>query len=358
MSAHAASASGMAAISSRTRSAAARYAGALVTSVTAAGWFRPRSPRARRGCRRRPGPAGRRSAAGRCPGECHLGHPVHQATQHRARPAVGDQQVGALEHVGLGTNSATRAFAGRGPSWSGSSGRPVVAMTTPSYSSNAVSPVAEVGGVGVLDGAEGEVGDLPIGREHLRHLRWDLAGFAGARPQRRRGPGRWPRRVATRGADVQGVLGGCLPRAQAPRCAAPAAPMSGHRTGTWVRCRARRRAPRAPGPTATRPAPAPRARRRRAATPGHGDQVGETGERGLAEQRHHPVQHLLVVGRIRIRPRRLVRSHDSSNVGPTGGTSSPRLVSGPSRSGPVATRTSWPARSAARIKGSIGSTWP
>ena len=50
--------------------------------------------------------------------------------------------------------------------------------------------------------------------------------------------------------------------------------------------------------------------------------------------------------------------HASVHVGPTARTSSPRLASGPSRSGPVATRTSFPARSAARINGSIGSTCP
>ena len=50
--------------------------------------------------------------------------------------------------------------------------------------------------------------------------------------------------------------------------------------------------------------------------------------------------------------------HASAHVGPTARTSSPRPASGPSMSGPVATRTSFPARSAARIKGSIGSTCP
>ena len=40
---------------------------------------------------------------------------------------------------------------------------------------------------------------------------------------------------------------------------------------------------------------------------GHRDQVGEPRERRPAEQRHHPVHHLLLLGQVRIRPHRLVR---------------------------------------------------
>ena len=101
--AQAASASGMAAISSRTRSAArteCRVAGHLrdggrdrLDRVVLRGDEQPGAGTDQeRGVLRLVGPAR----------QGNLRHAVHETAQHRARPAVRDQQVGPFEDSGLG----------------------------------------------------------------------------------------------------------------------------------------------------------------------------------------------------------------------------------------------------------------
>ena len=139
ISAHTASASGMAAISSRTCSAAALYDGALVTSLTAA---RMVSTAKSSGPTTMPAPAWASTAAfwgWSVPlGRATCGTPCTRPPSIVPEPLWETSRSARSSTLACGTNSAITAFAGSGPSSSGSIRRPVVAMTTPSYSSNAV----------------------------------------------------------------------------------------------------------------------------------------------------------------------------------------------------------------------------
>ena len=91
---------------------------------------------------------------------------------------------------------------------------------------------------------------------------------------------------------------------------------------------------------------------------GHLEQIVEPRQRRGAEECHHAAHHLLFLGQVRVRPYRLVRGPSFFERRPDGVDIQPASGQRATRSGPVATRTSWPARSAARISGSIGRTCP
>ena len=202
---------------------------------------------------------------------------------------------------------------------------------------------------------------MVLGCENIGHAGWDLAGLAGTGPQRR---GVRPRRWAVVGlqqgrADVQGLLGrGLRPQLGLAYGGARRADELG------VEREHRSDAVHDAGDPEPRGQQGPRRLEDLvdddvgAPLLGHREQVGEPGERRRAEQRHHPVHHLLFLGEVRIRPHRLVRRPRLCPRGSDCVDIEPAAESGPSRSGPVATRTSFPARSAARINGSIGSTCP
>ena len=192
-------------------------------------------------------------------------------------------------------------------------------------------PDPEVGGLGVLDRAEGEVGNARVGCERLGHPAGDLPGLARARSQRRRGrPGRWAVvGLQRRGADVQGVLGrGVRPEVRlADR---------GTRRADELGVEGEHRPDAVHDPRHVEP-PGQQGPGRlqhlvddEVGPPllGHRHQIGEAGERRRAEQGHHPVHHLLFLGQGRIRPDGLV-GRPRLRPGRTDGEDlSPRPVSG------------------------------
>ena len=95
---------------------------------------------------------------------------------------MGDQEVGAFEHGSLGHELSDDDVRREWPQCVELSATPggghdgAVVVRKRSQSGG------EVGGIGVLDGAEGEVGDGAVGREDVSDVRCQPAALAGVGP--------------------------------------------------------------------------------------------------------------------------------------------------------------------------------
>ena len=218
---------------------------------------------------------------------------------------------------------------------------------------SALRPARQVVGVLVLDGAEGEVRQpAALVVQQLRDRGRHRAALADARAQRRaRRPGGWPVGYAARAGRCRGrspPTGWSTGRGRRPP--RPREPRGGRRGGTSARSRASRPAPRVGGPGSGRPSSST------SCTTRSGRQSAASSVRsasrpaaGVPNSARTPSS-IWSPGWSGSAQMRLCSAHESAQAGPTAATSSPRSRSGPTRSGPVATRTSAPALAAARAR--------